>query len=209
MKIKFIVASIGALSAMGLAQADTLIVNVTDHKGAPVSGAVVSYTPVGAVGSEELPSGDKTILQKDLQFQPFTTLAPVGSQITFKNEDEVLHHVFSFSKTKRFNLTLFGRDEPQSVTFENAGIVTIGCNIHDGMIAHIFISEAPYAAQSSEDGRVVLEGIPEGAGQLVVWHPLMRQRKNRIFQELDLTSDMPEIMISSKFRSGIRRSSDY
>ena len=121
----------------------------------------------------------------------------------------MLHHVFSFSKTKRFNLTLFGRDEPQSVTFENTGIVTVGCNIHDGMIAHIFISDAPFAGQTNEDGMIEITGIPAGDGQLVVWHPLMRQRDNRVLQEIVLTDSSPEILITSKFRSGIRRSSNY
>ncbi|MEL6825481.1 MAG: methylamine utilization protein [Pseudomonadota bacterium] len=208
-KLKTLLASLVAISFVGAAQSEKLTVKVTDHRGAPIAGAVISFTPVVRADNAQSPQGDIVVRQKDLQFQPFTTLAPIGSEITFKNEDDVLHHVFSFSKTKRFNLTLFGRDEPQSVTFENTGIVTVGCNIHDGMIAHIFISDAPFAGQTNEDGMIEITGIPAGDGQLVVWHPLMRQRDNRVLQEIVLTDSSPEILITSKFRSGIRRSSDY
>ena len=209
MKMVSIIAGMVLFANAFTAPAQTLTVNVSDQNGQPVSGAVISFTPISQ--SPIAPNADSEVVvrQKDLQFQPFTTLAPVGSKVTFKNEDDVLHHVFSFSKTKRFNLTLFGRDEPQSVIFENAGIVTVGCNIHDGMIAHIFIADAPFAAQSDEDGTVSIEDVPAGPGQLVVWHPLMRERKNRLFQEITITADMAQVDISTKLRKGIRRSSDY
>ena len=209
MTIRILLAGLVGLWLSCAAHGEVLTVKVTNHKGAPVSGAVAAYTPIGT--TKAVPEADKdiVIVQKNLQFQPFTTFAPVGSEITFKNNDDVLHHVFSFSKTKRFNLTLFGRDEPKSVTFENTGIVTVGCNIHDGMIAHIFISDAPFAGQSGDDGLIEISNLPEGEGQLVVWHPLLRERDNRILKEVSLSDTMPEIAVSGKFRKGIRRSSDY
>ena len=209
MRTRILLSSLTGLWLSCAAHSEVLTIKVTDHNGAPISGAVASYTPVGAANIPHKIDGNTVIVQKDLQFQPFTTLAPVGTEITFKNDDNVLHHVFSFSKTKRFDLTLFGRDEPQSVTFENTGIVTVGCNIHDGMIAHIFISDAPHAGQSGEDGLIEISNVPQGEGQLVVWHPLLRERDNRILKEVSLSDAMPEIAISGKFRRGIRRSSDY
>ena len=191
------------------ATAEGLHVVVEDNRGNPISGAVVTYIPEDV--ETDAPAPDDTIIigQKNLQFQPFTTLAPVGSTISFRNEDSVLHHAFSFSKTKRFNLKLFGNDEPQTVTFEKPGIVTVGCNIHDGMIAHIFLSDASFVAQTDEAGAALIKGAPISKGQLMVWHPLMRQRDNRLYQSVTITDDMDQLTLTSKFRKGITRSSDY
>ena len=171
--------------------------------------AVISFTPLETVPATNTPETNRVISQKALQFQPFVTLAPVGSTIAFKNEDTVLHHVFSFSKAKRFDLKLFGRDEPQAVTFENPGIVTVGCNIHDGMISHIFIADAPFAAQTDASGLVTLEGLPSGVGELMIWHPLLKQRGNRMVETLTLDAEMQTYELSGKFRKGMKRSTDY
>lgn len=188
---------------------ETLTVQITDAKGNSVPNAVITYTPLNADGGVQELASQHVISQENLRFQPFVTLAPVDAQIAFKNEDSVLHHVFSFSKGNRFDLKLFGRDAPQEVTFKNPGIVTIGCNIHDGMISHIFISDAPFAAQTDADGHVQLEGVPSGDGELVVWHPLLRQRGNRILQTLSVDADLAPVVLSGKFRKGATRSSDY
>lgn len=191
------------------ASAEGFYVVVEDDRGNPVSGAVVTYVPKDRTLAS--PGEDDSIIisQRNLEFQPFTTLAPVGSTISFRNDDTVLHHVFSFSKAMRFDLKLFGQNEPQSVTFEHPGIVTVGCNIHDGMIAHIFLSDAPFAIQTDEDGIALIEGAPASSGQLMVWHPLMRKRDNRLYQTVSISGDMGQFTVSSKFRKGIKRSSDY
>jgi hypothetical protein len=36
-----------------------------------------------------------------------------------------------------------GTPMPAPVHFDKPGIVAIGCNIHDHMIAHVFVTEAP------------------------------------------------------------------
>jgi len=191
------------------ANAQAIDVSLTNDDGKPVGGAVVMFTPSVAGDQQAESGGSFAINQKNVAFDPFITLVPVNSTVTFKNEDSVLHHVFSFSEAKRFDLELFGAAEPQDVVFDAPGIVSVGCNIHDGMIAYVFVSEAPYATQTNDDGQTVLENLPEGAGVLTIWHPLMRGRGNMIQQDVTVAPDMPPVVASAEFRRGATSSGRY
>jgi plastocyanin len=108
--------------------------------------------------------------QKDLAFDPFVLIVPVGAEVTFPNLDRVRHHVYSFSKGNKFELKLYGKEEARSVTLEKAGIAAIGCNIHDEMVAYIRVVDTPYAAKTGADGKVTLD-LPATATTATVWHP--------------------------------------
>lgn len=191
------------------AEANELVVQVVDDRGNPIPEAVVTFSPDTPIGSEDTTNSKLSINQKNLEFTPFITLAPMGSEIRFKNEDTVLHHVFSFSKTKKFDLKLFGKDEPQSIDIDKTGIISIGCNIHDGMVAYIFVPLAPFAAQTDESGTISLKGIPEGQGVLSVWHPLMKAKKKRKQQTVSIQAEKTELIVESKFRKRNRNSSNF
>jgi len=103
-------------------------------------------------------------------------IVPVGSTVSFPNKDKVRHHVYSFSAPKKFELKLYGRDETRSVTFDKPGAVSLGCNIHDGMIAFIFVSDTPFAAKTGADGSATVQDAPTGASTLLVWHPDLKAR---------------------------------
>ena len=49
--------------------------------------------------------------QQNIAFVPHVLIVPVGSSVTFPNRDKVRHHVYSFSKAKKFDLKLYGKDE--------------------------------------------------------------------------------------------------
>jgi hypothetical protein len=57
----------------------------------------------GARGAARL-SGPFVLTQKNTQFQPRVLIVPVGADVSFPNLDPFHHHVFSFSKTKTFEL---------------------------------------------------------------------------------------------------------
>lgn len=191
------------------AYAQTIEVSLTDDKGQAVADAIVAYEPTDATGLEVTPNNEQSVTQKNKSFIPFVTVVPIDSTVTFTNEDSVLHHVFSFSKAKRFDLKLFGASEPQTVLFDAPGIVSVGCNIHDGMIAYVFVSQSPYTAQTDENGKAVLTNVPAGAGAVTIWHPLLKGKGNLIRQQVTVSPQIEPILASAKFRKGARRSSDY
>jgi plastocyanin len=132
--------------------------------------------------------------QVDQTFTPDLTIIPVGSTVTFPNTDKVSHQVYSFSLAKRFQLPLY-RGTPYAPTkFETAGIVTLGCNIHDDMIAYLVVTDAAWFGRTDRDGRWSTSELPAGEFRVEVWHPRMREKTEVIEQRKGLgASESAEI----------------
>lgn len=167
-----------ALFAATPALAGDVTVDVRDQTGRPVRDAVVMIRPQGGVapGTPMKVTWPMVMAQQNTQFAPYVLVVPVGSTVSFPNKDKVRHHVYSFSAAKKFELKLYGRDETRSVTFDRTGAVSLGCNIHDGMIAFIFVSDTPFAAKAGADGVATVQDAPAGAATLLVWHPDLKAR---------------------------------
>jgi len=121
--------------------AGSLEIIVKDDKGRPVSDAV-AYAAAGAASSA---SKKQTVVdQRDKQFVPYVTAVQVGTAVIFPNSDNIRHHVYSFSPAKRFELPLYSGVPAEPVVFDKVGFVTLGCNIHDWMIAYIAVLPTPY-----------------------------------------------------------------
>lgn len=159
----------------GKAMAADLTVSVRSPSGEPIPNAVVMVeTAHGGSPSQARLGWPTEMVQHDLQFDPFVLIAPVGATVSFPNQDKVRHHVYSFSPTKRFELKLYGKGETRSVTFDKAGVVAVGCNIHDGMVGFIRVVDTPYAAKTPGSGDAVIRNLPAGPVTISVWHPYMR-----------------------------------
>lgn len=175
-----VIAALALLAVPGPATAASLTVLVVDAAGHPVQNAVVSARPLrGPAGSPRFAS-TKVMAQRNIQFSPGTLVVPVGSTVSFPNYDKVRHHVFSFSKAKRFELKLFGRDESRSVLLDKPGTVAVGCNIHDAMRGFIRVVDSPFAGISGADGRLSISGAAGGQYRLTVWHPMVRARDQEV-----------------------------
>ena len=120
------------------------------------------------------------VAQQDMQFEPFVLVVPVGADVAFPNLDPVKHHVYSFSSAKTFELKLYGRDETRSVRFDKAGVIGLGCNIHDDMSAFIRVVDTPYAIKSGARGEAVIRDVPAGPATLVVWHPYQKGKGGEV-----------------------------
>ncbi|WP_338501078.1 methylamine utilization protein [Sphingomonas kaistensis] len=175
-----VIAGFALLNLPGNVAAATLNVVVVDAAGRPVQNAVVSARPLGVPASGPRFASTKVMGQRNIQFTPGTLVVPLGSTVSFPNYDKVRHHVFSFSKAKRFELKLFGRDESRSVLLDKPGTVAVGCNIHDAMRGFIRVVDAPFAGTSDAAGRLSLAGTPAGRFQLTVWHPQVRARDQEV-----------------------------
>src|SRR4051812_8280425 len=135
----------------GWASATEVTFTVKGAKGEPVADAVVSLVPLDAPVP---PVADTTgeIPQKDQEFTNYATVLQAGSRVLFPNQDTVKHHVYSLSKAKKFELPLYNPGQNESLVFETAGLVTLGCNIHDWMLAYVVVVPTPYFAKTGADG---------------------------------------------------------
>ncbi|MCU1244570.1 MAG: hypothetical protein JWN02_480, partial [Acidobacteria bacterium] len=84
-------------------------------------------------------------------------------------------HVYSFSPAKPFQLPLYKGTPSKPLLFDKAGVVTLGCNIHDQMSAYIIVVDTPYFDQTAPSGRVTLRDVEAGRYTLHVWYPEMHQ----------------------------------
>jgi plastocyanin len=177
-----------------------LVVQVTDDKGEPASHAVVTFTPSG--GAPAAVPGQAEMIQDGRKFSPPVLIVPVGSRVRFPNRDEVAHHVYSFSAPKKFDLPLYIGETAEPVLFDKPGVVSLGCNIHDWMVAHIYVSATPFYALTTGNGRATLRGLPAGGGTVEVWHPRLRGKP----VSLDLPAGRAELEpVALRLRPEVQR----
>lgn len=160
------------------AVAGDVVIDVKTPQGQPVANAVVTVAAPHS-GPIHFPWPYR-MAQQNMQFDPFVLIVPVGADVSFPNLDTVRHHVYSFSAAKTFELKLFGHDETRVVHFDKPGVVDLGCNIHDNMIAYIVVVDTPYAAQTNAAGEAVVHGVPAGARAVRVWHPYLKAPGNAV-----------------------------
>jgi hypothetical protein len=160
------------------AAAADLVVSVRGDNGLPLADAVVVVKPSAGVaaGQPVRFAWPLTMSQQNIAFNPYVLIVPVGSTVGFPNKDKVRHHVYSFSAAKKFELKLYGQQEERTVTFDKAGVVALGCNIHDSMIGYVYVTDSPFSAKTNASGEAVVRGLPPGAGSVSVWHPDMKAR---------------------------------
>lgn len=161
-----------AMAASGVAapaSAANYGLQVTDKDGNPLPDAVVMLHDVTSQGQEA--SG--VISQGGQMYQPFVSSFDVGTEVAFTNTDNFRHHVYSFSKAKKFALSLFGGDTDMSVTFDKPGVVALGCNIHDNMMAFAFVTDAPRHGVTGDGGEVTFADLEATPAKVSVWYPGM------------------------------------
>jgi len=119
-----------------------------------------------------------SIHQRNNTFQPYVSVLQIGSKIQLLNEDPIKHHVYSFSNAKKFEIPLYSGKPPKKIILDQVGVVTLGCNIHDWMLAYIVVTDSPFSAISDANGKLLLKNLPKGRYRLVIWHPLQKGSKN-------------------------------
>jgi plastocyanin len=135
-----------------------------------------------------------TMNQIERQFRPHVLVIPTGSKVTFPNKDTVKHQVYSFSMAKSFELPLYrGTPEPQE--FDRAGVVAVGCNIHDNMLAYVFVVDAQYYGRTDADGSWKAVDVQPGTYTLQIWHPRARSMKPVIDQKITVTAAEPRMTL--------------
>jgi plastocyanin len=163
---------IAPLLAVGPAWARDLAVSVTARDGRPIADAVVMVRPLAGVPAGPIKfSWAYQVSQRDLKFSPYVLIVPVGAEVSFPNFDGVKHTVYSYSEAKTFRLKLYGRDMARVVKMDRPGVVPLGCDIHDTMLAYIRVVDTPYAAKTLATGAAVLRDLPPGPATVTVWHP--------------------------------------
>jgi len=166
----FAFALMAACSAPGAAE---LKVRVESAAGLPFAGAVVYATPLAPLPHGELPRA--TIDQVNRTFVPIDSVIQAGTAVAFPNSDNIRHSVYSFSPAKVFTLKLYAGTPSSPVMFDKPGVVVLGCNIHDSMVAWLLVVDTPYFARTDRSGVATLANLPPGDYRLRAWHSPMAE----------------------------------
>jgi plastocyanin len=150
-----------------------LVVHVQSAVDAPVEDAVVYAVPASpappAVGLKY------SIDQVNREFVPRVNVVQTGTAVRFPNSDNIRHSVYSFSPAKIFTLKLYAGKSADAMVFDKAGLVVLGCNIHDLMVSWLLVVDTPYFARTDHRGVATLARVPPGNYTLRTWHEPMTE----------------------------------
>ncbi|MFQ3199198.1 MAG: plastocyanin [Paraglaciecola sp.] len=160
---------------------------ILDQLGNPVMNAVISAT-----GVVRKINSMAVMDQINKQFSPQVLVIQKNQSVGFPNSDDIRHHVYSFSAPKPFEIGLFKGQGSPPVQFDKAGVVVLGCNIHDQMIGYIYIAEDEITAVTDEDGQATLASSSE---EYHIWHPrLSTSHADRIKYTFDGNTQNTQIV---------------
>lgn len=169
---------VAATYTVGAPDPPTAIVYLEGDFGAPANAA---------------PAAD--VAQRGYQFAPGLLAVRRGSAVRFPNLDEEYHSVFSYSKTRRFDLGRYQRDETQpTLRFEQAGVVRLFCEIHEHMRGTILVLDTPHFTRTDAAGQYRLDGLPAGRFVLKAWidDDVVRAQPVELRDGATVHADFPE-----------------
>ncbi len=176
---------------------NTLTVNVVDTNQKPLENMVVYVEPIGhkitLKNTNTLEVG-----QANKAFIPYISVMQLGSKVKFNNQDNITHHIYSPVGDNKFSVKIRSGQEVIKNDFNEAGEVSMGCNIHDWMSGYMLIVDTPFFAKSDKNGNTEMVIDKSGQYKVVVWHPQMTDINNRITKTINLNSAMAVTMQLSK-----------
>lgn len=151
-----------AVLVPSVAGADVLSGTVTTkvRAGANPSAIVVYAEPLSGT-APAAPAKSYAITQKNKSFTPRVLGVPVGATVTFPNDDDIFHNVFSLTSGQAFDLGLYRAGASKTRTFTSPGVVRVFCNIHPQMTALVVAAATPWITTAGSDGAWRLE-LPAG-----------------------------------------------
>lgn len=184
----FLCALIASASGTPMAAAD-VVGRVVGADGKGVADAVVFVHDPGAAAPANAQRPRANMDQVDKAFVPGVLPVTVGSEVRFPNHDQIHHHVYSFSRTKSFELPLYKGQDAEPVLFDKPGVVKVGCNIHDWMSAVILVLPTTHFAVTDANGVFKLTELPAGSYSIAAWHELSRAKVDDTVQVVRVGAD--------------------
>lgn len=160
-------------AGIGPVVAGELTVTVLDTERQATANIVVFATPLDREAPPPQPNHVAIMDQVNKRFVPHILVIQRDTLVKFPNSDTIKHHVYSFSAIKTFELKLYSGEPPDPLLFEQAGIATLGCNIHDNMLGYIVVVDTPWFGKTRRDGAVTLN-LPDGNYRINIWNPRLR-----------------------------------
>lgn len=115
------------------------------------------------------PAGTFTMTTRSKTFLPHVLAVPVGSTVSFPNEDPISHNLFSLTPGHTFDLGLYRRGTGKTHKFDAPGVINVYCNIHPNMSAVVHVVDTPYYGFADANGDYSFD-VPPGRYRLSAWN---------------------------------------
>jgi plastocyanin len=155
----------------------------TGLSAAPVNGKVMFMTRRGqnpvvnetlvwlepAAKTWKKPPAALTLTTRSKAFLPHVVAVPVGSTVTFPNEDPIAHNLFSLAPGNTFDLGLYRRGPGKTHKFDAPGTVSVFCNVHPTMSAVVHVMSTPFYGFADASGNYSFD-VPPGRYRATAWN---------------------------------------
>lgn len=139
----------------------------------------VKNPPPGEYGPPAKPA---ILDQQGSIFTPRVQGVRVGQELLMKNGDPFIHNVRSLSKKNRpFNIAQPQGSPDRKRFFDKPeGPITLKCDFHRWMEAHLWVMDHPFFAVTNTEGEFEIPDLPPGDYELVAWHEKLGQQIQNI-----------------------------
>lgn len=158
----------------------------------PLSDALIYLHAVDAPAAAAPMTAPAAIDLMQRSFEPRVLAVPVGTAVTLHNLDDVNHDVYSFSPALPFSLRLTAQGGSGAVSARHAGLVVLGCKVHEEMVGYLYVTDAPYFGKTDANGYLRLAGLAPGRYILGVWRPEAPERDEPHLKPLTLAAGTEE-----------------
>jgi plastocyanin len=104
-------------------------------------GGLIVAVALGLAGVPDALAGEHTVIAKERALLPRTVEAKVGDTLVFRNEDEVVHILYSRTPGHEFHLGEQPPGQVRKVALSAPGEITVGCHIHTIIRMTVIVSE--------------------------------------------------------------------
>jgi plastocyanin len=163
------VVSAGDLKGMVMEEHDAALRRPAAATATPANKDVVIW--VTGIRTPAVRGTSPVLAQRNMTFSPSLLVVVAGQTVEMPNEDDVAHNVISSSAAKRFNLGIYPKGESRQVTFDQVGVVDVGCSVHKRMRANILVVPNAYYALTAAGGSYQIRGVPAGRYTVKAWRP--------------------------------------
>ncbi|MBI2213146.1 MAG: hypothetical protein HYU52_05820 [Acidobacteria bacterium] len=161
-----------------------------------IDDSVIWLEPVKVAGLPKVVAGSYAVASRSKTLLPHIVVVPIGSTVSFPNEDTITHNLFSVSKPNDFDLGFYKRGTSMTKKFDHAGVVNVYCNVHPDMSAVVHVMSTPYFTKANPQGAWSIEGVVPGSYRLNAWNEIggsviadVEVSKSGVVGQLKLTID--------------------
>tara|TARA_R110001583_G_scaffold22238_1_gene83541 strand:- start:15138 stop:15716 length:579 start_codon:yes stop_codon:yes gene_type:complete len=168
-------------------------VNSVNNK--PLNNIVVYLEPLM---NQSLPQRKESIsvTQNNKAFAPYITVSQSSSKVNFVNKDDITHHIYSANSENKFSFIIRSGEKNATKQFNHSAEIAMGCNIHDWMSGYLVVVDTPYFAKTDQQGIASFSVDELGKYRIVIWHPQMQEKNNRMMIDKNLSEDRSIIAVT-------------